>query len=248
MASRWFQSLTPQRMAPMRLFCFPYAGGGISIFRSWAAALPADVELVGCQLPGREDRIREAPVTALEPLVNELLQEMPAYLDRPFLFFGHSLGGLIAFELARRLHGMGAAGPLRRVITSGCRPPHLRGGIEAISGLPEPAFLESLRTLSGTPEQFFSQPELMDIYLPILRADFAVAESYLHEGGQALPCPLDVYAGIDDEPSLDDMAGWRRYTGGAFRLVGFPGGHFFLNSHRAAVQECLADALRSSCR
>lgn len=232
----------------MRLFCFPYAGSGVSVFRSWVAALPGDVELVGCQLPGRENRIREALFTSLEPVVNELLQEMPAYLDRPFLFFGHSLGGLIAFELARRLHGMGAAGQLRCVITSGCRPPHLREGTSAISGLPEPDFLASLRTLSGTPEQFFSQPELMDIYLPILRADFAVAESYLHEGGEALPCPLDVYAGIDDDLSLDDMAGWRQYAGGAFRLVAFPGGHFFLNSHRAEVQQCLADALRSSSR
>jgi medium-chain acyl-[acyl-carrier-protein] hydrolase len=230
----------------MRLFCFPYAGGSASVFRSWVEALPAGVELLGCQLPGREDRLRETPLTSLEAVVNALLPEITPYLDRPFLFFGHSLGGLIAFELARRLCASGTAGPLRRVIVSGCRPPHRRAGTEAISALPEPAFVASLRALSGTPEQFFHQPELMDIYLPILRADFAVAESHLHEGGEALPCPLDAYAGIDDGPSLDDMAGWRRYTRAAFRLVAFPGGHFFLNDHRAAVQECLADALRRS--
>ncbi|MFT4173960.1 MAG: alpha/beta fold hydrolase [Rhodocyclaceae bacterium] len=239
----WFEVLTRRPAAKYRMFCFPFAGGGSAAYRGWSAALPESVELVACQLPGRENRIAEEFVTDIARVVDILQDEIAPYLDRPFVFFGHSMGGSICFELARRLLRDGTAHNLRKVLVSACRPPHRRDEREYIGRLPEKEFIARLKDLDGTPDEFFQMPELMEVFIPILRADFCLAESYVHYEAPALPVALEALAGIDDSISLDHMAEWRRYTRADFRLTAFNGGHFFINSQRALVLDALQAAL-----
>jgi medium-chain acyl-[acyl-carrier-protein] hydrolase len=239
----WFEVLTRRPAAQYRLFCFPFAGGGTAAYRGWSAALPENVELVACQLPGRENRIAEDFITDIAQVTDILQQEIAPYLDRPFVFFGHSMGGSICFELARRLLREGRAHHLKKVLVSACRPPHRRDEREYIGRLPEKEFIARLKDLDGTPEEFFQMPELMEVFIPILRADFCLAESYVHYEAPALSVPLEILAGIDDSISLDHMAEWRGYTASAFRLTAFNGGHFFINAHRTPFLEALQDSL-----
>jgi medium-chain acyl-[acyl-carrier-protein] hydrolase len=239
----WFETLTRRPAARLRMFCFPYAGGGTSAYRSWSAYLPESIELVACQLPGRENRISEDFVSDITEAADILQREISPFLDRPFVFFGHSMGGTICFEVARRLLRDGQAGHLKKLLISACRPPHRRDEREYIGRLPEKEFIERLKDLDGTPEDFFKVSELMDVFIPILRADFCLAESYVHYETPPLQIPLEIYAGIDDSISLDHMAEWRRYTTADFSLTAFGGNHFFINSHRTQLLDVMKNAL-----
>jgi medium-chain acyl-[acyl-carrier-protein] hydrolase len=156
--------------ASVRLFCFPPAGGGASFFRDWADALPADVEVSAIQLPGRETRLRESPHARMGPLVDDLSATLRPHLDRPFAIFGHSMGALVGFELARRLHAASAPEPAL-VVVAGQRAPHLPLGRELWHRLPTPRLLDALRELNGIPELVLDNAELRELVLPAIRAD-----------------------------------------------------------------------------
>lgn len=237
---RWLAYREPNPRARLRLFCFPYAGGGASVYRGWAASLPGDLEVCPVQLPGRESRLRDQPYTHLEPLVQALADVLPPYLDLPFVFFGHSLGSLVAFELARELRRRGAALPLH-LFASGRRAPHLPPREEPIHDLPEPEFIEKLRELNGTPEEVLQHAELMRLLVPILRADFAVNETYVFVPEEPLDCGISAFGGLgDEEVTREDLAAWREHSRGRFRLRMLPGDHFFLHGGRDLVTEALA--------
>ncbi len=240
----WLFVPRPNPQATLRLFCFPYAGGGATIFRRWPDSLPDTVEVCAVRLPGREGRLREPAFDRLSPLVDALAAALHPALDRPFAFFGHSMGALVAFELARRLRRDGRPGP-RLLFVSGRKAPHLRTD-RSCHAWPEPQFREELRRLGGTPREVLEHPEMMRVLVPILRADFAVCETYAHQSDEPLGCPVTAFGGLDDEDARrEHLEGWAAHTRAAFRLRMLPGNHFFLHSAETRLLQMVADELSS---
>ncbi|WP_437654253.1 thioesterase II family protein [Sorangium sp. So ce1182] len=227
----WVGCPRPNPASRLRLFCFPYAGGGASAYSTWWRELPAHTELCAIRLPGREARMSEPPFDRLTPLVQALATAIEGWLTKPFAFYGHSLGSLVSFELARELRRRGAPLP-RHLFVSGRRAPHLPVAAP-LHGLSDAAFLAWLRRMGGTPEEVLREPELLALFLPVLRADVAVNEVEPFVPGPPLDCPISAFGGLDDErASRADIEAWRELTRGPFRVEMFPGGHFFVRSAR----------------
>ena len=220
----------PKKSSRLNLFCFPYAGGGALAFRGWQQFFPAGVEICPLQLPGREGRLRETPRTDLPTLVGEIGAAILPFLDRPFAFYGHSLGALVAFELARHLRRAHGVEPLH-LFASGHRSPSTTDRGPVYSNLPKQEFVEALRRLNGTVKEVLDHPELLDLIIPILRADFALGESYTYEPGPPLACPISALGGLEDtDVRYEHLVDWQRETSAACRVRMFPGDHFFLRS------------------
>lgn len=214
-----------------RVFAFAHAGGGASFFRPWAAAMPDGVELCAIQLPGREQRFAEPCFGRLGPLLDELVPALTPFLDRRFALFGHSLGALVAFEVARRLGDV----PLVGLAASAFRAPHLPAE-RTLSALPDGEFLAEIARLGGTPPELLGDPELMETMLPALRGDFVLAESYRHDPGARLAVPIVAMGGAADPwVGAEALGGWAAHTGTGFRLRLFRGGHFYLVEERGEV-------------
>lgn len=229
----------------MRLFTFPFAGGGASAYRLWPAGLPSWVEVCPLQLPGREDRYREAAFTSLTGLSRALARELVPYLDKPFAMFGHSMGALLAFEVTRALRRAEAAAPLALFLAA-YPPPHVALARAAIHHLPDTDFIEEMRRMQGTPEAVLQSADLMAFMLPILRADFQACDTYTLAPELPLDCPLFMYGGDDDrEVDAQTLAEWRAHTTGAFTLHTLPGTHFFVQSHRVLLLADIAGHLET---
>jgi len=226
----WLAYAKPRPEARLRLFCFPYAGGAASIYRTWANDLPAEIEVCPVQLPGREGRIRQSAFTRMDDLVAAAEEGLAEELERgPHAFFGHSMGALIGYELARRRARGGKTGP-RHLIVSARSSPTVEDREEPIYDLPAERFRERLRDLNGTPAEVLDHPELMELVEPLLRADFEVNETYEHRPGDPLTCPITALGGLrDEEVSREGLEEWRGLTRAAFRLHMLPGDHFFIN-------------------
>jgi medium-chain acyl-[acyl-carrier-protein] hydrolase len=227
----------------MRLFCFPYAGGSAAIYRRWHEEFPPDVEVCAIQLPGRGGRLQETLQTSLGPLVEKLAPAIVDYLDKPFAFFGHSMGALIGFELARRLRAAQDVRPAHLFI-SGRSAPQLENRTAPIHDLPEAELLEKLRELNGTPREVLENPELMRLMLPMLRADFSLCETYAYSRQRPLECPITAFGGWHDrEVSRESLSKWSEQTEAAFVLRMLPGDHFFLNAYRPLLVETISREL-----
>jgi medium-chain acyl-[acyl-carrier-protein] hydrolase len=235
----WVVRPRPNPQARLRLFCFPYAGGAASVFGTWPDDVPRDVEVCPIQLPGRQGRLEESPFTRMEPLVKALASAIQPYLDKPFAFFGHSLGTKISFELARYLRTQGASMPVY-LFFSGSNAPQITSPDPPIHNLPDAELVETLRRFNGTPEALLQNEELLQLFLPLLRADIALHETYRYTPGEPFNCPISVFGGREDgEVSRDNLAAWRVHTRGTFTLRMLPGDHFFLRS----TQELLLEAV-----
>lgn len=243
-SSPWLSLYKPKAQAYLRLFCFPFAGSGASIFRDWAESLPASVEVCPIQLPGRESRIQERPFNRVTALVPALSSALRPYLDKPFAFWGHSMGALIGFELARQLRREYRPGPLH-LLVSGHRAPQLPDSVSPIHQLPEREFVRELRLLNGTPEAVLQHAELMQLMVPVLRADFALLETYTYTAAAPLDCSISAFGGLQDERvSNNDLKAWREQTQQAFNLRLFPGDHFYFHSHRSQLFSVISQELR----
>lgn len=240
----WITCPKPNPQASLRLFCFPYAGGSSLIFRTWADSLPKNIEVCPIEYPGRGTQIRSVPFTRLEPLVSELAPLLLPYLNKPFAFFGHSMGGLICFEVARILRRNYNKNPVHLFISGRSAPqiPHCDPPIHALS---EPEFLEELRLLNGTPEAVLQNLELMQLLLPILRADFAVLETYTYTNEPPLEFPITAFGGLQDKKvSAQDLVAWGEQTTSSFELEMFSGDHFFLHSAQSILLHTIAQKLK----
>lgn len=226
----WIAYRKPRPRARIRLFCLPYAGGAASVFRGWADQLPEEIDVCPVQLPGREGRIREEPFLDSDEAVAALDEALAEELARgPHALFGHSMGAVLGFELARRRKAKGLPEPVHLFVSGRSAPtePDLE---EPIHDLPPDRFRERLRKLNGTPVEVLDHPELMQLVEPLLRSDFQVVETYEYRPGETLTCPITALGGTeDDHVPTDHLDAWSEMTRGAFRKRVLPGDHFFLN-------------------
>jgi medium-chain acyl-[acyl-carrier-protein] hydrolase len=221
--------------APGRLFCFAHAGGGAAFFRPWCKALAPEIDVRPVQLPGREWRLDEPPYRRIEALVEPLCAALEPYLDRPYAFFGHSMGSMVAFEVARRLGAGGRPAP-SCLMVSGRRAPRLAGDRRQLYRLPDNEFLVEVGRLGGLPREVLAEPELREMLLPALRADYEAVETYRPLPGGRLRCPVVAYLGAAD-PEVDQVSvtGWGDETTGELTIRVFPGDHFYLKGDRPDV-------------
>ncbi len=234
----WLVS-TPAPASKMRLFCFPYAGGNAFSFVRWQDSLDSSVQVAAVQLPGRGARIGEAPIASMPDLLRALAPVIAAHDDLPFAFFGHSVGALVAFELTRYMHLHGLKLPCR-LFVSGCQAPQYRSPSRQLHLLPDAAFTAVLGDYNGTPPEVIQNRELMQLFLPTIRADFSLAEDYRYRRGPLLPMPISVFAGRDDNNKAPGQVdGWTEEGSQPCRVSWFDGGHFFINNARDAVLQQL---------
>jgi medium-chain acyl-[acyl-carrier-protein] hydrolase len=239
----WLPYVQPDASCRARFFCFPYAGGSASLYHEWADALPGGVQLAAVQLPGRGARLCESLSQNVHDIVARVADALPPWLDQRFALFGHSMGALIAFELARTLRRRGMASPMA-LFVSGRRAPRSIDPDPPIHALPDEAFLAEMRALNGTPEELLRNPEMMELLLPTLRADFAVCETYTYTPEPPLDCPIHVFGGdADRDVSIAALEPWREETTAGCHIHVFPGDHFFIHSLRRDVLRRLSAGL-----
>jgi len=228
----WLAFCKPRPEARLRLFCFPYAGGGATFYRGWAAELPQQADICPVQLPGRETRMLEEPHSEIGPLVEQAAAALLPYLDRPYCFLGYSMGALVAFELARHLGQRYGTYP-RHLMACGCRAPQLPNTSPLRHDLPKDDFIRELTNLEGTPRAALDSPELMELILPVIRADCRICDLYECRNDEPLPCSITAYGGAEDpDVQEEQLLPWREMTRSAFDLKVFPGGHFFVQNSR----------------
>jgi surfactin synthase thioesterase subunit len=223
---------------------FPYAGGSASIYQHWAGLFDdnLNVELVLVQLPGRGSRMTDPLHQTMESLVSELLEHTSYITSRPYILFGHSLGGKIAYELAHKLSGLRLPPP-KYLIVSGSGAPHLPFRSEPIHKLPRDAFISEVEKLNGTPPEILSNNELLEFLIPLLRADFRIAAEYQADVCP-LECPIMVLGGTDDAVvSIDRLNAWSDLSEVKMTLLFIPGDHFFINHNQRLVVETILPLL-----
>ena len=246
----WARTWQPRPDARLRLICFPPAGAGAMFFRPWAQRLPAEIEVVSVLLPGRENRIAEPLITDYRQAVSALHTALRPLTAQPYALFGHSMGALLAYGFALETARYGGPAPVRLFVSGAAGP-----GTETRknrTAWTDDEIVAELRTMGGTPEAVFAEPELLALMLPIFRADFAVCDAFRAAPPAADPvleCPVTILGGAADEYSAQQLASWADVTRGPSRQRMFPGGHFFLSEESAeavplSVGADLADATR----
>lgn len=239
----WLPKRIKRAPSGARLFCFPYAGGGASLYQRWAATLAPDIELCAVQLPGREARLHELPFLRVQELVSSAAEQLTPFLPARYALFGHSMGALVSFELARELRRRGLPEPSALVV-SAHRAPQLRDPHPPMHVLSDAEFRRVIRQLKGTPEALLANDEFMALVLPVLRTDFALCETYVYCAEPPLSCPLIALGGAGDEHITEgEVAAWRDQTSGTFELKMFAGDHFFIFEHFPEVLHLVRAAL-----
>lgn len=215
-------------MPGIRLFCFPYAGGSADQYRSWQRWFPEDVDLCLVHLPGRGRAIGQRAFTRLIPLVKAIADHIDCETTVPYAFYGHSMGAMISFELARELFSRRQKGP-KHLFVSGRNAPQWPRNEPPTFNLPHDEFLAELKKLNGTPHEVLGNPELMEFLINVLRADFEAVDTYNYLPGEPLSCPITVYGGLQDEHvPVESCHAWEKQTSAICRVRMFPGDHFFI--------------------
>ena len=244
---RWLVCPRPNPRAAIRLFLFPYAGGSPTAFNKWPAEFSDNIEINIIHYPGRGSRFSEAPIKEFDVLVRGIHHAVLPLLDKPFIFFGHSMGGMIAFELARQLRQHNLPQP-QILFVSACGAPQLPGSNLPIHSMPDSEFIRSLHKLNGLPADVINNSELMQLLIPALRADFEAVENYKYSFNEdQLECPIIAFGGNDDtHVSPERLEGWAAQTSASFRSQYFSGDHFFINTAHQSVTAFIIDWIKKS--
>ncbi|MFF4244636.1 thioesterase II family protein [Streptomyces sp. NPDC001822] len=239
----------PQRgTAPaVRLFCLPYAGGAASAYARWPASFGGEVEVCGIELPGRQSRFGEQPYTRMGTLVDALASAIEPELGLPYALFGHSMGSLVAFELARELRRRGITGP-QVLFVSGGPAPQSRQARPRVHDREDAVVIDRMRSLGGISEEILAERELMELLLPTIRADFELIDTYAYRPGLPLACPVVAFSGTEDrDVPAARVRLWGEHTSAAFSHHELPGDHFFLRSAQEQLLRRVRASLAEAC-
>ncbi|MGW7362025.1 thioesterase II family protein [Streptomyces sp. NPDC054841] len=245
----WIRHLGPPAVTTgthTELVCFPHAGGSAGAHRPLAAALAGQAEVIGVQYPGRQDRLAEPVITDLHLLADAIADRLAARgagqgTERRRVFFGHSMGAIVAYEVARRL---GEDGPCALFVSGRPAPSRIRR--TTAHQLDDDALLGQVVSLGGSDKELLGHPELRALVLPVVRGDYRASETYRHRGGPPLACPVTVFTGdADPLTPIADARAWAAHTTGPFRLRILEGGHFFVDAHWSAVARTVQHTLES---
>jgi medium-chain acyl-[acyl-carrier-protein] hydrolase len=240
----WTLCPRPDPDAGLRLVCLPYSGGRASNFNGLAAELPGDVELCAIELPGHGRRLREPLLTSLRPLIEQVTDVVAERIRQPFVLLGYSIGALIGFEVTRELTQHGWPGP-SALFVAAAKAPQIRPVRPRLHDLTRTELIEGLHRLAGFRNALLDNEELVDVMLPVLRADLALDETYTFEPGDPLDCPIAAFGGIADwSVPRPDLEAWREQTTGDFSITMLPGGHFFLDSSRTLFARALTTEIQ----
>jgi medium-chain acyl-[acyl-carrier-protein] hydrolase len=238
----WLIYGEPNSKIRLRLFCFPYCGSGASIFRQWPENMPESIGICPVQFPGRENRIDEPLFTVMPRLIDVMAANLDSCFDIPFALFGHSMGGVVAFELARYLSHAQGIDPVH-LFVSASRPPHIREP-RPVHQLPKQEFINVMRNSGGIPKAVLQNNEFMELIEPILRADFTLIETLPGSDREPLAIPITAFGGTEDTYVTAAMVdAWRKYTSSTFSIKMLPGNHFFLNSARSTLLQSITQIL-----
>ena len=232
-------------MSALTLLCLPYSGASAMVYSRWRRKLPAWLNVRPVELPGRGARLGEPLLTDMQVLARQLASEQRLAASQPYALLGHSLGALLAFELAHELQALGCPPPVA-LFACGTAAPTRRedyDGGKWREPKSDEVLIDELRTLQGTPEEVLANQELMSLTLPVLRADFLLCGRYVYRQRPPLRCPVHVLGGEDDKASEEQLLAWRQESVGDFSLEIFPGGHFFIHEHEERVLGVLSAAL-----
>lgn len=229
----------------IRLLTLPYSGSSASIYLRWNRLLSEHIEVVPLELPGRGKRFSSKLCGSMPELIEDLYAHVKDQIDeQPYAIYGHSLGGLVAYELSVKLMEQGHRLPMH-LFLSGCNPPHLRYGEENLHTLPDALFLERIIELGGTALELQANPEMMRVFVPIIKSDYKIYELYAGQGKvRELPVDFSVMTGTNDPlMPMEHGRQWEKYTRGSFRLIEMQGGHFFIHDQLDRVIEAVESAL-----
>jgi medium-chain acyl-[acyl-carrier-protein] hydrolase len=241
----WLVIPAPRPTARLRLICFHYAGGGAHAYRTWDKHLPPGIEVVAVQFPGRGVRLTEEPLTNIDALLPALMEGLTPALTKPYAFFGHSMGALIAFEVTRSLRRQRKSLPVH-LFVSGRGGPRERDWDVKFSELPEAELVAELERYGGAPKEVLENTELIRLMLPTIRADFKLCETYSYVPEDPLDCPISACGGLEDfEVKQERLDTWRDETSAAFKLRMFPGGHFYLQKSEPSILQTILRDLQS---
>lgn len=229
----------------VRLFCLPHSGATAQGYLRWVKALPSWIVVRPVETPGRGARIRETPRTDLVGLAQDLAAELRPHVGSAYALFGHSLGAIVAFELAHALIARGAPAPLR-LFASASAAPALRDDRDRAAPMSDVKLVEELRRLGGTPEEALADPQLMTLVLPALRADFLMSGGYVRQPRGPLSCPITALGGTRDDVAHDAIAAWEAETSAGFDMRLFEGGHFFIHEREREALDLVAAGLSAA--
>ena len=239
----WLTSYSSTSFSKMRLFCFHYAGGNAQIFHPWLPLLPAGLELIAINLPGRGILFDKPPYTDLNKLTSHLIKKLTPWLNKPYAIFGHSLGAILAFEVTRCIRRFNYPLP-KHLFLAGREGPHIADEQQNYL-LPDEKFFQVLREKEGTPEAILENKDLMKLLLPAIRADFELAETYQCQQEPPLSCPITVLGGLQEETTEEEFATWEKETTGEFKLNFLPGNHFFIHTQYEAIIDMISKVFYS---
>lgn len=238
-----FITFKQQKNALIRLFCFHYGGGSASIFRKWSKDVLEEAELVAIQLPGREERFNEPLLNNVSQVIDNLVLNFKQYSDKPFILFGHSVGALIAFEFARTLEKIKIV-KSKHLIVSGAKAPQVPLKRQHIHNLPKKQFIAELKKYNGIPDYIIEDDELISTFIPMIRADFSIFETYNYLSEKPLSCPITALGGLNDNTfDSKDLIKWQKQTSNSFTHKFLPGDHFFINNSYKEVINIINNAL-----
>lgn len=244
-AGGWLQWPMARGDASLRLFCFHHAGVGASVYRQWGFSLPASVEVAAIQLPGRANRFTESPIADIPLLVDALVSNLAPHLKGRFAFFGHSMGAVLAHELAHALRNCGLPSP-SHLIVSGRKAPTVHNRFPLLQHLPDDAFVAEINNrYGGIASEILQHKDILNLLLPCLRADIAALENFSIPARAPLDIPIAVFGGDNDRQTrVEDLEPWAQETTAGFDVRVFPGGHFYLDSLRERVLAEVVEILR----
>ncbi len=237
--SPWLRCVRPNPNATLRLLCLPHAGGAASAYALWHRYMPSHIEVWSVQLPGRENRLSESAFTDWASLIHTLANAVWPITDVPLMCFGHSMGAVMAFELARYLRHHSTFA-FQALLLSGHCAAHMSPNSEPIHHLPDDAFVHKVAEFEGLPVALTTSADFREIWLPSLRADFTLCERYRYVDDAPLSCPMIALGGVQDghvRPS--DLRAWSAHTLSSFRMHMLPGGHFYLHEQRDRFMQTL---------